>query len=131
MACFVDLGCLEKCSFSVVLLENSRKRHCMAWFSINSCKISPLWAHFQTSCCCVIAVLNSFKVVKQVKRSFLRENKCMQRWKPQKTTKLDGNDTTTLSHHPYILCHFTTICTNMLCVCCVQKRVVEGSEWSQ
>ena len=24
----------------------------------------------------------------------------------QKPTKLDGNDTTTLPHHPYILCHF-------------------------
>ena len=32
------------------------------------------------------------------------------------------NDTTTLSHHPYILCHFA-----MLSVCCVQRRVVEGS----
>ena len=25
---------------------------------------------------------------------------------PSKPTKLDGNDTTILSHHPYILCHF-------------------------
>ena len=33
-----------------------------------------------------------------------------------KPTKLDGNDTTTLSHHPYILCHFATGCTNMICV---------------
>ena len=33
-----------------------------------------------------------------------------------KPTKLDGNDTTTLSHHPYILCHFATACTNMICV---------------
>ena len=24
----------------------------------------------------------------------------------QEPTKLDGNDTTTISHHPYILCHF-------------------------
>ena len=28
------------------------------------------------------------------------------RWNPQKPTKLDGNDTTTISHHPYIVCHF-------------------------
>jgi len=27
-------------------------------------------------------------------------------WKPQKPTKLDGNDTTTSTHHLYILCHF-------------------------
>ena len=25
---------------------------------------------------------------------------------PQNLTKLDGNDTTAISHHPYILCHF-------------------------
>ena len=44
------------------------------------------------------------------------------------TTKLDGNDTTTLSHHPYILCHFAAAYTNMLCVfvSCVQG-FVEGS----
>ena len=46
------------------------------------------------------------KKQKQVIKSFLKENKCMQGWKTQKSTKLDGSDTTTLSHHPYILCHF-------------------------
>ena len=42
--------------------------------------------------------------------------------------ELDGNDTTTLSHHPYILCLFAATYTNMLCgfVSCVE-RVVEGS----
>ena len=30
----------------------------------------------------------------------------MQDWNPQKATKLDGNGTTTSTHHPYILCHF-------------------------
>ena len=30
----------------------------------------------------------------------------LQEWNPKKPTKLDGNDTTTLSHHSYILCHF-------------------------
>ena len=58
----------------------------------------------------------------------------MQEWNPQKPTELDGNDTTTLSHHPYILCHFAATYTNIF-VSCV--RVVEGggvdsaeSEWS-
>ena len=43
-----------------------------------------------------------------------------------KPTKLDGNDTTTLSHHPYmyILCHFATTCTNMLCVFCNAHEAV-------
>ena len=36
--------------------------------------------------------------------------------------------TPTLCHHPYILlCHFATTYTNMFCVCCVQRRVVENS----
>ena len=41
---------------------------------------------------------------------------------------IDGNDSTTLSHHSYILCHFAAAYTNMLCVfvSCVQ-RVVEDS----
>ena len=54
---------------------------------------------------------------RQVTKSFLNENKRMYRWNPQKSTKPDGNDTTTLSHHPYFLCHFATTYTNMLCVC--------------
>ena len=41
-ACLVDLGGLEKHNFSTALLENSRKRHSMAWFSVNSHKASPL-----------------------------------------------------------------------------------------
>ena len=41
-ACLVDLGGLEKHNFSTALLENSRKRHGMAWFSVNSHKASPL-----------------------------------------------------------------------------------------
>ena len=40
--CFVDLGCLEKHTFSIVLLENSRNHHSIAWFSVNSHKASPL-----------------------------------------------------------------------------------------
>ena len=64
----------------------------------------------------------------KVTKSFLNENKCMKGWNPQKTSKLDGNDSTTLSHHTYILCHFAATYTNMLCVCsCAQRRVVEGS----
>ena len=41
-ACLVDLGGLEKHNFSTVLLENSRKRHSMVRFSVNSHKASPL-----------------------------------------------------------------------------------------
>ena len=42
-----------------------------------------------------------------------------------KQAKQDGNDTTTLSHPPYILCHFANYI--MLCVCCVHRSVVEGN----
>ena len=45
-----------------------------------------------------------------------------------KTNQSIGDDTTTLSHHPYILCHFAatyTIC--FVFVSFVQRRVVEGS----
>ena len=42
-----------------------------------------------------------------------KNEKHMQGWNPK---KLDGNDTTTLSHHPYILYHFAATYTNMLCV---------------
>ena len=38
----------------------------------------------------------------------------MEGWNP---TKLDGNDTTTLSHHPYILCHFVNYALCLLVVC--------------
>ena len=45
-------------------------------------------------------------------------------------TKLDGNDTTTLSHHPYILCHFATTYTNMVCMFLIkyycEQMVVEA-----
>ena len=34
-----------------------------------------------------------------------------------KPTKQDGNDTITVSHHPYILCHLATTYTNMLSLC--------------
>ena len=39
------------------------------------------------------------------------------------------NDTKTLSHHPYILCHFAAILTQIwfVFVSCVQRRAVEGS----
>ena len=38
----------------------------------------------------------------------------------QKPAKQDGNDTTTLSHHLYILCHFATMP-------CVLRRIVENN----
>ena len=40
---------------------------------------------------------NTKKATEQVTKSFLNENKRVRGWNPQKTTKLDGNDTTTLS----------------------------------
>ena len=46
----------------------------------------------------------------------------------KKPTKLDGNETTTLLHHPTscaILPPLTQIC--FVFVSCVQRRVVEGS----
>ena len=52
----------------------------------------------------------------------------MEGWKPQKPTKLDGNqqhqNTFTPSLH---LVPFAVTCTNTLFVSCVQRRVVEGS----
>ena len=42
----------------------------------------------------------------------------------KKPAKQDGNDTTILSHHPYILCHFSNY---MPGICCVRRRVVERS----
>ena len=35
---------------------------------------------------------------------------------PQNPTKLDGSDTTILSHHPYILCHFANYALCLLLV---------------
>ena len=46
-----------------------------------------------------------------------------------KTTTLDGNDTTTLSHHPYVLCHFSITCTNMLCVFVVCRGLWKAVWW--
>ena len=49
--------------------------------------------------------------------------------KPQKPTKLDGNDTT-LSHHPYILCHFAncahhkTLNMHLACSYALMNKVV-------
>ena len=42
--------------------------------------------------------------------------------------EINGTTITILSHYPYILCHFATAYTNMLCgfVSCMQM-VVEGS----
>ena len=44
----------------------------------------------------------------------------------QKQTKLDGNDITILSYHPYILCYFTNyaLCLLFVCIC---RRAMEGS----
>ena len=44
---------------------------------------------------------------------------------PSKTNQTNGNDTTILSHHPYILCHFGSYALHVF-VSCVHNRV-EGS----
>ena len=62
-ACLVDLGGLEKHHLLTALLENSRKCHSTAWFSVNSHKAFPLGPVFQTGCCRPTAVLNGFKLV--------------------------------------------------------------------
>ena len=51
-------------------------------------------------------------------KSFPNENKCMYGWNPQKPAKQDGNDTTTHSHHPYILYHFANygLCLLVMCI---------------
>ena len=36
---------------------------------------------------------------------------------PSKTNQTNGNDTTILSHHPYILCHFASYALCLLVVC--------------
>ena len=41
----------------------------------------------------------------------------MLEWNTQKPTKLDGNDTTAISHHPYILYHFANYALCLLVVC--------------
>ena len=46
---------------------------------------------------------------KQVAKKFSKWKPAHVGMEPQKT-KLDGNDITTLSHQPYILCHFATDC---------------------
>ena len=43
-------------------------------------------------------------------------------WNPQKPAQQDGNDTTTHSHHPCILCHFADYA-----LCLLARSVVEGS----
>ena len=65
-ASFVDLGCLDKHSFSTRLLENSRDHNSIAWFSVNSHKSSPLGLISRLAVIVPWAVLNVFKVVKFV-----------------------------------------------------------------
>ena len=50
----------------------------------------------------------------------------MWEWNPQRPIKLDGNNTTILSHHSYILCHLANYALCLLV--CARARVVEGSE---
>ena len=50
----------------------------------------------------------------------------------KKTTKLDGNDTTTLSYHPYI-CAILPLLTQIhnVFVSCVQRVVEDSSVWGE
>ena len=66
------------------------------------------WFALKLSSCYICDMLLS-KLHKKV--FWMKTIKRMWGWNPKKPTKLyiyfvDGNDTTTLSHHPYILCRF-------------------------
>ena len=63
-------------------------------------------------------VPNSGYVLKSRKTVFwTKTSTCRDGLNPHKPTKLDGNDTTILSHHPYILCHFVNYALCLLFVC--------------
>ena len=49
------------------------------------------------------------QVTKKVFR--MKTSACRDAWNPQKPAEQDGNDTTTHSHHPYIMCPFCQLCT--------------------
>lgn len=73
------------------------------WIAICACNVAlAVHGRCQWACSCI----------NKSQKSFLNENRRMQGWNPQKPAKLDGNDTTILSYHPFILC--TTICHDML-----------------
>ena len=58
---------------------------------------------------------NNTKKTKEVgHKRFSEWKKVHVAMEPSKTTKLHGNDTTTLSHHSYILCHLPTMHTTKL-----------------
>ena len=51
-------------------------------------------------------------------------------WNPQKPAKQYGNDTTTLLHHPYILCHVPTTQTMKLSICTLDySHLANESYW--
>ena len=58
----------------------------------------------------------------------MNENKRMQGWNTQKSTKLDGNATTTLSHHLVPFCQVCLNCVCYNCVCC-SCACAEGGLW--
>ena len=49
---------------------------------------------------------NNKKQQEQVTKKFSERKQAHVGMEPSKPAKQDGNNTTTLSHHPYILCHF-------------------------
>ena len=65
---------------------------------------------------------------RNVTKSFLNESKCMKGWDPH---KLDGNDTTTLSLHPYtiLLCHLAAAYTDMLVLVLCIGGLLKTVDW--
>ena len=57
--------------------------------------------------------------VQKVTKKFSEWKEAQVGMKLSKQAKQDGNNSTKLSHHPYILCHFS--------LCCVHRRVVKGT----
>ena len=102
---------------SVTSFSNGRRTKCSDMAEFTKPFSIRLGKQIEAKCLtiCIYKVTKSF--LSNFVKSFLKENKHMQGWNPQKPIKLDGNDTTTSTHHPYILCHFATTYTNMLCVC--------------
>ena len=88
--------------------------------------LSPLWhkAALQLSLLSVCLRMYHSNLYKSQKK-FSKWKQVHVGQKRSKPAKQDGNDTTTHSHHPYILCHFAN-CVFVF-VSCVHRRVVEGS----
>ena len=136
---FTQLYKPARCDYSECKL--SSHFHC----SIQQRKIFGrlVWAYLKfmrlvIDCCCVFVLLSclcwmyvlsdaGLLLSYKSQKVFWRKTSACRDGSLKNPTKLDGNDTT-LSHHSYILCHFAATYTNMLCVCCVQKKGC-GRQW--